>query len=189
LLDNITRGFHNHAQMERPFGAAAAVLTWLGWLTICPALGFPILATAAMINRAIFGKIPEAGHEPGFWVGWIILIAALLGAVALFVVLQRVRLVRASIRTGVIYGAAMWLFAGLVIMPLLGLIQPSIPVPTNVPGVQPADPMQATVMMYTLGALAPVAALIAWVLFGAILGATWSAQPRRDNAAVAMPTP
>jgi hypothetical protein len=37
-------------------------------------------------------------------------------------------------------------------------------------------------MMYTLGPLASVAALIAWVLFGAILGATGS--PRPNPAAV-----
>jgi hypothetical protein len=168
--------------MERPLGAAAAVLTWLGWLTICPALGFPILGTAAMVNRAIFGKIPEAGHDPNFWVGWVILTAALVGTIAVFFILERQRLVRASIRTGVIYGAALWLLTGVVIMPLLGLAGPSTPAPANLPGFQPADPMQATVMMYTLGPLASVAALIAWVLFGAILGATGRARPGRDTA-------
>src|SRR6202163_43230 len=100
--------------MERPLGAATAVLTWLGWLTICPALGFPTLGTAAMVNRAIFAVI-----DPNFWVGWVIMIAALVGAIAVFFILERPHLVRASIRTGVIYGAALWLFAGVVIMPLL----------------------------------------------------------------------
>lgn len=171
--------------MERPFGAAAAVLTWLGWLTICPALGFPILATAPMINRAMFKRIPEAGHEPDFWLGWIILIAGLLGAVGLFFALERVRLVCVSIRTGVIYGAAIWLFSGLVVMPLLGLIEPAIPVAAN----QLADPMQATVMMYTLGPLAAAAALIAWVLFGAILGASWDTRQGREPAPAAIPAP
>jgi hypothetical protein len=160
--------------MERALGAAAAVLTWLGWLTICPALGFPTLGTAAMVNRALFGKIPEAGHEPDFWLGWVILIAGLIGAIALFFVLERRRLVRASIRTGVIYGAALWLLSGVVIMPLLGFVGPSQPVPAGLPGFQPVDSIQATVMMYTLGPSASVAALIAWVLFGAILGATGS---------------
>jgi hypothetical protein len=155
--------------MERALGAIAAVVTWLGWLTICPALGLPILATAAMVNRAFFGIIPEAGHEPNFWLGWVILIAALVGAIALFFILERQRLLRASIRTGVIYGVAMWLLAGLVAMPLLGISEPS-PAPAA-PG-QPADVMHATVMMYSLGPLAAVSALIAWLLFGAILGAT-----------------
>ena len=113
--------------MERALGAAAAVLTWVGWLTICPALGFPTLGTAAMINRALFLKIPEAGHEPDFWLGWMILIAGLIGAIALFFILDRRRLVRASIRTGVIYGAALWLLSGVVIMPLLGLAEPRNP--------------------------------------------------------------
>jgi hypothetical protein len=173
--------------MERPLGAAAAVLTWLGWLTICPALGFPPLATAAMINRALFSKIPDAGHNPNFWVGWVIMIAALVGAIAVFFILERVRLVRASIRTGVFYGAAMWLLAGAVIMPLVGLIESSTPVPASVAGFQPVDPMQATVMMYTLGPLASAAALIAWVLFGAILGATGSAPQRRNTARAGVP--
>ncbi len=168
--------------MERALGAAAAVLTWLGWLAICPVLGFPTLGTAAMVNRALFGEIPEAGHEPSFWLGWIILIAALVGATAVFFTLERQRLVRASIRTGVIYGAALWLLSGVVIMPLLGLIEPYIPTAATVPGVQPADAMQARVMMYTLGPLASVAALIAWLLFGAILGATGSAPRRRDTS-------
>jgi hypothetical protein len=169
--------------MDRPLGAAAAVLTWVGWLTICPALGFPILGTAAMVNRALFGIIPEAGHEPDFWLGWVILIAALVGAIAVFFILERLRLFRGSIRTGVIYGAAMWLLAGLVVMPLLGISEPS---PAVAPG-QPADVMHATVMMYTLGPLAAVSALIAWVLFGAILGATASGQGRRTIASEKAP--
>jgi hypothetical protein len=170
--------------MERALGAAAAVLTWLGWLTICPALGLPILATAAMVNRAFFGIIPEAGHEPNFWLGWVILIAALVGAIALFIILERLRLVRASIRTGVIYGVALWLLAGLVVMPLLGVSEPS---PASAAPGQPADVMHATVMMYTLGPLASVSTLIAWVLFGAILGATAGKQGQRTAATAKAP--
>ncbi|HXO58438.1 MAG TPA: hypothetical protein VN834_01440 [Candidatus Acidoferrum sp.] len=169
--------------MERLLGAAAAILTWLGWLAICPAFGFPTLGTAAMINRVIFRFNPEAGHEPNFWVGWSILIVALIGAIAMFFLLGKLRLVRASIRTGVIYGAGLWLVAGIVVMPILGLIQPAaIPVVG-----QPPDPMQATVMMYSLGPLASAAALIAWVLFGAILGATGTAQSRPNTAIAGAP--
>jgi hypothetical protein len=168
--------------MERALGAAAAVLTWLGWLAICPALGFPSLGAAAMINRAFYGNIPEAGRQPGFWVGWVILIAALVGAVAVFFIFERVGLLRASIRTGVIYGVAAWLLSGVVIMPLLGLIQHALPIPANI------DPMQATLMMHSLGLGASVASLIAWVLFGAILGATGGARPRSENAPVGAPT-
>lgn len=174
MLDNIRIGFQNQAKMERPLGAAAAVLTWLGWLALCPALGFPSLGSAAMVNRAIFVEIPEAGHNPGYWLGWVIVIAGLVGAAAVFLILERTRRVHANIATGVIYGAAIWLVVGVVVMPLLGSIEPSRPVAANL------DPMYPTLMMYNLGPLAAVAALIAWVLFGAILGATWRAQPRHQ---------
>jgi hypothetical protein len=166
--------------MERPLGAVAAVFTWLGWLTICPALGFPALGAAAMVNRAIFGVI-----DPSFWVGWVIVIAALVVAIAVFFILERAHLVRASIRTGAIYGAALWLFSGVVIMPLIGFITPPTP---PLSGIQPADPMHATVMMFSLGPLASLAALIAWMLFGAILGATESTEQRRDTSSVRVPT-
>lgn len=166
--------------MERPLGAAAAVVTWIGWLAICPALGFPILGTAAMINRAYFNQIPEAGHQPNFWLGWAILVAGLAGAIALYGTLERRRLVPAGIRTGLIYGVLLWLVVGAVVMPVYGIFEATSPAG---PGFQPADPMQATFMMYTLGPLAAVAALIAWLLFGAILGATWSVPGTGDSAA------
>ena len=165
--------------MARALGAAAAVVTWLGWMMICPALGFPTLGTAAMVNRAFFGIVPEAGHEPNFWLGWVILIAALVGAIAVFWILGRGRLVRASIRTGVVYGVAIWLVSGLVVMPLLGLAESSPALPASG---QTPDVMHATVMMYTLGPLASVAALIGWVLFGAILGATANPDLHRVTA-------
>jgi uncharacterized membrane protein YagU involved in acid resistance len=66
-----------------------------------------------MVNRAIFGTI-----DASFWVGWITMIADLVGAIAVFFILGTAHLVRASTRTGVIHGAALWLFAGIVIMPL-----------------------------------------------------------------------
>jgi hypothetical protein len=153
--------------MERLLGAAAGVLTWLGWLAICPALGFPTLAPVAMVNRALFGKIQEAGREPSFWLGWVIVIAAFAVAVAVFIAVEKTSRMRADIRTGVIYGVALWLVAGVVIMPLLGFIESPRPLPPNL------DPMQPTLMMHSLGPFAALGALIAWVLFGAILGATW----------------
>jgi hypothetical protein len=159
--------------MERLLGAAAAIVTWSGWLAICPALGFPTLGTVGMVNRVLYKVIPEAGHNPVFWLGWLNLIAALAGAIAVFFILERLRLVRPSIGTGVIFGLALWLVVGLVVMPLLGVIDPTSPIPTPQ---QPPDAMRATLMMYTLGPLASVAALIAWTLFGAILGATRSSR-------------
>jgi hypothetical protein len=171
---------HNR-QMERLFGTAAAILTWAGWLAICPALGFPILGTAAMINRAFYKLVPDAGHQPNFWIGWTLLVAGLAGAIALYVALDKRGLIRASIRTGVVYGVLLWLVVGAVFMPLFGIFEPT---PPSAPGFQPADPMQATFMMYTLGPLAAAAALIAWVLFGAILGATWSVPGTPESAPV-----
>lgn len=170
--------------MDRPLGAAAAVLTWLGWLTICPAIGFPTVGTAAMVNRALFGVI-----DPNFWVGWVIMVAALVVAVAVFVIFETAHLVRASIRSGVAYGAALWLFSGLVIMPLIGVIEKPFLIPANFPGFQPPDQMQGTVMMYSLGPLASVAALIAWVLFGAIVGTIESAHQRRNFGSFGVPAP
>jgi len=170
--------------LDRPLGAATAVLTWLGWLTICPALGFPVLGTAAMVNRAIFDP-----RDPNFWAGWVVLVTALVVAIAAFFILERAHLLRASIRSGVIYGAALWLFTGLVIMPLIGVIEKPFIIPSNFPGFQPTDQMQGTVMMYSLGPLASVAALIAWVLFGAVVGATESAHQRRRIAPFGVPAP
>ena len=161
---------HNRA-MERLLGATAAIVTWAGWLAICPALGFPTLGTVGMINRALYKVIPEAGHNPVFWLGWLILITALAAAIALFYMLEWLRHVRPSIGTGVIFGIALWLVTGLVVMPLLGVIDPTAPTPQ-----QPPDAMRATVMMNSLGPLASVAALIAWTLFGAIIGAMGSSR-------------
>src|ERR1019366_765475 len=58
-------------------GSEAAVRTRLGWLTVCPALGPPVPVTAATVNPAIFGVI-----DPKSWVGWVIMIAALVVAIA-----------------------------------------------------------------------------------------------------------
>ena len=158
--------------MERLLGAAAAIVAWSGWLAICPALGFPTLGTVGMVNRALYKVVPEAGHNPVFWLGWLILIGALAGAIAVFFLLERLRLVRPSIGTGVVFGLTLWLIVGLAVMPILGLIDPTSPNPQ-----QPPDAMRATLMMSSLGPLASVAALIAWTLFGAIVGATGSPRP------------
>jgi hypothetical protein len=164
--------------VERGLGALAAVLTWLGWLTISPALGFPILGPAGMVNRALyFRNIPEAGHNPNFWIGWVIVVAGLVVSVAVFFfVFERAHIVGTGIRAGVIYGVALWLVAGLVLMPLLALNEPGPYVSAAGPGLEPLERMYPTVMMYSSGLLAPMAALIAWLLFGAILGATGRAR-------------
>ncbi len=165
VIDNVTSRTENH-KVERGLGAIAAILTWLSWLIVAPALGFPSLASVAMINRAIFPIIPEAGHNPGFWLGWLIVIAGLVVAIAVYAMFDRLHILHAGIRTGLIYGAGLWLVAGVIIMPLLGLVEPARRLPASL------DPMQPTLMMHSLGPSAAVAALIGWVLFGAILWAT-----------------
>jgi hypothetical protein len=169
-IDKVDIRTHNHATVQRGLGAVAAVFTWLAWLAICPALGFPSLGSAAMVNRAIFPINPEAGHNPDFWVGWVIVIAGLVLAIAAYFVFEGPHLVPTGVPMGVIYGVALWLFTGVVIMGLLGFIEPPRRLPANL------DPMHATLMMHSLGPLAALAALIAWVLFGAILAATGRAQ-------------
>lgn len=59
-------------------------------------------------------------------------------------------------------------------MVVLGRISPPAPVPPALPGPPlptTPDPMHATFMMLHLGALAPVEALAAWLLLGAVVGA------------------
>jgi hypothetical protein len=169
-IDTLDSGRHNQAEVERVIGAVAALFTWLGWLAICPTLGFPSLGPAAMVNRAFFGSIQAAGRNPDFWIGWVIVVAGVLVAIVVFFVADLAHVLRAGIRTGVVYGVALWLFAGVVIMPLLAFVEAPRPLPASL------DPMQPTLMMNSLGPLAALAALIAWVLFGAILGATGRVQ-------------
>src|SRR4029077_17093606 len=158
--------------MEGGLAAWGGGGTWLAWLAISPALGFPTVGTGAMVNRMISTWFPEAGHNPRFWLGWVIVIAGLGIAIAALFVIERAHLVPSGLRTGLIYGSALWLVTGLVIMPLIGLVEPHSPFQPK------SDPMQATLMMYSLGPLAALAALIAWLLFGAILGASVEARRR-----------
>ena len=138
---------------------------WLGWLTICPAVGFPTLGTAAMLNRLL---VPR--EDPGSWLGWAVLLMGLASAALLYVVAADRRL-RPSIASGLAYGAICWLLAGAVLMPLLELALPSPPATTPAAPTLP-DPMRPSLMMLHLGVAAPIAALAAWLMFGAVLGAT-----------------
>jgi len=147
-------------------GALAGIAAWVGWLTVCPALGFPTLATAAMFNRVF---VPREG--PGFWLGWGVLLIGLVGAALLYVVVTGGGRLRPSVASGALYGVVCWLIAGAIVMPLLGL---ALPAPQAAAGAAPPppDPMVGSFMMLHLGLAAPIAALVAWVMFGAILGAT-----------------
>ncbi len=139
----------------------AGSAAWLGWLTVCPALGFPSLATAAMLNLVL---VPR--EDPGFWLGWALLVIGLAFVALVYLALAARGRLRPSIASGAVYGALCWLVAGALVMPLLG--QVGSPVAAG----SAADPMRGSFMMLDLGLGAPIAALIAWLVFGAVLGAT-----------------
>jgi quercetin dioxygenase-like cupin family protein len=163
------------APSARVLGAAGAILAWLGWFAVSPALGFPTLATAAMLNRVL---VPDS--DPGVWVGWTTMIAVLAALIGLYGFATGRRFFRPGVVSGFVYGVAAWGVAGAVIMPLLGVISPAAPPPPVLPGHIPPlntpDPMHGTFMMLSLGPLAPASALIAWACFGVVLGSTFGAR-------------
>jgi len=153
-------------------GALAAIIAWLGWFTVCPALGFPTLGPAAMLNRVL---VPRA--DPGFWLGWALLLIGLALSAGFYLLATSRSRWRPSIASGAVYAGIVWLLAGTVLMPILGAAD-SVPPATGPPGLNPPEPMHASFMMLQVGLAAPIAALIAWLLFGLVLGATASWQPR-----------
>lgn len=151
------------------FGGIAAVMAWLGWLAVAPALGLPELATAAMVNRDVATE-----ENPGYWVGWLILLLGLGAAVVAYFFVAG--LVRPRLGLGLVYGLVLWLVAGAVVMPLLAWGAPATPPlaplpPGTAPPPQAPDPMDASFMMLDFSHWAPVSAAVAWLMFGAILGA------------------
>jgi hypothetical protein len=160
-------------------GGIAAVMAWLGWLAIAPALRLPELATAAMVNRDV-----ASDENPGFWLGWVILLAGLAAAIVFYLfAVNRFR--RPTVAMGILYGIVLWFVAGAVVMPLLAWgapdPPPSPPLPPGVPPPpQAPDPMDASFMMLDYSNWAPVSAALAWLLFGAVLGASaaWKAQEK-----------
>jgi hypothetical protein len=146
-------------------------MAWLGWIALAPALGLPTLATAAMVNRDV-----ASDENPNFWLGWLILLLGLGAAVGVYLFVTS-RFIRPRAWIGVLYGLVLWLFAGGVVMPLLAWGAPATPPPHLTPaGTLPPppapDPMQAGFMMLDLSNWAPVSAAVAWLLFGAVLGAS-----------------
>jgi hypothetical protein len=145
-------------------------MAWLGWFSLAPALGLPALATAAMVNRDV-----ASDENPDFWLGWLILLVGLGAAVAVYLLVTS-RFLKPRAGLGVLYGLVLWLVAGAVVMPLLAWGAPASPPPPPLPpGTPPPpqapDPMHASFMMLDFSDWAPVCAAVAWVLFGAILGA------------------
>lgn len=153
-------------------GGMIAVLAWVGWLTLAPTFGFPLFAPAAMLNAVLL-----PGLAPESLVGWGVLAAGLAGLAIAYAVASA-RLFRPRLLSGALYGIALWFIAGAILMPLMG---PASPAGRAAPSASmagmvgsPADSMSATFMMLHLGPLAPAGALVAWLLFGAVLGATGS---------------
>jgi quercetin dioxygenase-like cupin family protein len=150
-------------------GMAGASVAWLGWFQIAPALGFPTIGPAAMLNRVFVPK-----SDPGVWVGWLVLVLVLVAVAALYSLAAARGWIRPGPVSGLLFGLAGWAISGMVVMVVLGHISPPTPAPPAPPGPPlptTPDPMHATFMMLHLGALAPVEALVAWLLFGAGVGA------------------
>ena len=153
--------------MRRGLVGTSAVLAGLGWLQLAPAFGFPVTAPAAMLDRML-GAHREAGLA-----GWILLLlgVGIFAAAYLFLVEPRTKGVVAPIA----YALGAWFVSGAVLMPAIALIQGAPPA-----GDTANDPMRASFFMLNLGPGAAIEALIAWLLFGAVLaaGRTLDVHPR-----------
>ena len=150
-------------------GVAGAVVAWLGWFEIAPALGFPTMGPAAMLNRVF-----DRTSDPGVWVGWVVLGLALAAVAALYALAASRGWLPPGPLSGALFGLAAWAIVGMIVMVVLGRISPTppaLPAPAGPPLPATPDPMHATFMMLHLGALAPVEALAAWLLLGAVVGA------------------
>jgi hypothetical protein len=136
-----------------------------------------------MVNRVFVFH-----SDPGAWIGWTLLVMGLAIVVALYEVLEVRGMIPRGAVFGLLFGVAAWAVAGLVVMPIIGHISGPAPAPAPLPGIPTSpDPMHATFMMLHLGALAPVEALLAWLLFGAVLGA--ASGVRSDGTAAANRAP
>jgi quercetin dioxygenase-like cupin family protein len=157
-------------ELVQLLGIAAAAVAWLGWFQIAPALGFPTIGPAAMLNRVFL-----PGSDPGVWLGWVLVVFGLIAVAALYALATSRDWIRPGVPAGLLFGVAAWAIAGMVFMVIIGHISPPAPAPPTPPGPPlptTPDPMHATFLMLHLGWLAPVEALAAWTLFGAVVGAT-----------------
>ena len=88
-------------------GVIAAIVGWLGWFQVAPALGFPTIGPAAMVNRVF---VPHS--NPGAWIGWTILVVGLAIVVALYEVLAARGLIPRGAVFGLLFGVAAWAVGG-----------------------------------------------------------------------------
>ena len=131
--------------------ASAAILTWLAWLALAPSFGLPETAPAAMFDR--FFSITG-------W-GWLVLLGAEIVVVSLYALAIRRGLIAPGLVPALGFAVAVWLVAGVAVMPLMGaLTGPAVP----------ADAMRGSFMMLHLGPLAAVSALVGRLLYGLVLG-------------------
>jgi hypothetical protein len=151
--------------MRRVLVGTTAVAVSLGWLQLAPAFGLPVTAPAPMLDRML-GATREASLA-----GWAILLAGELALAAGYFLFVEGRTSGAVAPFAYAIGA--WLFTGAVLMPVIGFIE-------GAPQVNDAPAMHASFFMLDLGAGAAAEALVAWVLFGAVLaaGRTLEVRPR-----------
>jgi hypothetical protein len=132
-----------------------------------------------MLNLAL-----RTDHEGA--IGWAVLIAGLTGLAAGYLLAATGGLWRPALSSGALYGLALWLLTGAVLMPVMDLVSQDQSAAAaqglgrmaeTTDGSLPS-PMRETFMMLHLGILAPIGALIAWLLFGGLLGATSSIRRR-----------
>jgi quercetin dioxygenase-like cupin family protein len=156
-------------ELVQLLGIAGATVAWLGWFQIAPSLGLPTIGPAAMLNCVFLPK-----SDPGVWLGWVLMVLGLVAVAALYALARARGWIRPSPLSGSLVGLAAWAITGMVLMVLIGHISQPAPAPPAPPGPPlptTPDPMHATLLMLHLGALAPVEALAAWLLFGAVVGA------------------
>lgn len=164
-------------------GTFGAVVVWIGWLEFAPALGFPEVSPAGMLNRTL-------GVAPDALLGWAVLFGGLAGLAVGYLLATAKRLSRPGFFSGAIYGIALWFLTGAILMPLMGLLSSEHQVPSadaltpmpQMTGQSPPALMRETFMMLHLGPRAPIGALIGWLLYGVVLGATSWGLLRRATA-------
>jgi adenylate cyclase len=139
-------------------------------MSLSPTVGFPPVSPPDMIDQTV-------GVSPGSPIGWAIVLGGLVALAAVYLLAASSGLLRPGLVSATLFGFLLWLVTGSILMPLMGIVSPDRPGTGPLMGMRGTTSpvsMRETFMMLHLGILAPVGALIAWLLFGAVLGATSS---------------